>query len=73
MKSLFRDLPRRVRIVEVGPRDGLQNQPARIPVEIKADSSDITIDFEGRGKAVSGLPKKPGGGSSGGIFPGSTL
>ena len=28
-------LPRRVRIVEVGPRDGLQNEPAAIPTENK--------------------------------------
>jgi isopropylmalate/homocitrate/citramalate synthase len=29
------DLPRRVRIYEVGPRDGLQNEPRRVPTEAK--------------------------------------
>lgn len=35
----FRDdaLPPRVRIHEVGPRDGLQNEPSRVPVAIKAE------------------------------------
>jgi isopropylmalate/homocitrate/citramalate synthase len=28
-------LPRRVRMVEVGPRDGLQNEPAIVPTEVK--------------------------------------
>jgi hydroxymethylglutaryl-CoA lyase len=28
--------PRRVRVVEVGPRDGLQNEPAILPLEAKA-------------------------------------
>ncbi len=28
-------LPSRVRIVEVGPRDGLQNEPKTVPVEVK--------------------------------------
>jgi hydroxymethylglutaryl-CoA lyase len=30
-------LPSRVRIHEVGPRDGLQNEPAVVPVEVKAE------------------------------------
>ncbi len=30
-------LPARVRIYEVGPRDGLQNEPAIVPVETKAE------------------------------------
>src|SRR5207249_9606845 len=29
------DRPRQVRIVEVGPRDGLQNEAARIPTDVK--------------------------------------
>ena len=29
------DLPRAVRVVEVGPRDGLQNEPASVPAETK--------------------------------------
>ena len=29
--------PDRVRIVEVGPRDGLQNEPARIPTAVKVE------------------------------------
>ncbi|MCN9239342.1 hydroxymethylglutaryl-CoA lyase [Streptomyces sp. RY43-2] len=31
------DLPARVRIHEVGPRDGLQNEKRTVPVEVKAD------------------------------------
>ena len=30
-------LPRKVRIVEVGPRDGLQNEASRVPTEIKIE------------------------------------
>jgi hydroxymethylglutaryl-CoA lyase len=33
----MKDLPRAVRIVEVGPRDGLQNQPRTLGVEQKAE------------------------------------
>jgi hydroxymethylglutaryl-CoA lyase len=29
------ELPRRVRMVEVGPRDGLQNESATVPTEVK--------------------------------------
>jgi hydroxymethylglutaryl-CoA lyase len=32
--------PRRVRIVEVGPRDGLQNEAARIPTDVKVGFVD---------------------------------
>ncbi len=28
-------LPRRVKVVEVGPRDGLQNEPGRVPASVK--------------------------------------
>ena len=31
------DLPARVTIYEVGPRDGLQNESALIPVEVKEE------------------------------------
>jgi hydroxymethylglutaryl-CoA lyase len=31
------DVPRRVRVVEVGPRDGLQNEPAILPVDDKVE------------------------------------
>src|SRR5216683_3342476 len=34
------DHPRRVRIVEVGPRDGLQNEAARIPTDVKVGFVD---------------------------------
>src|SRR5258708_4782315 len=34
------DLPRQVRIVEVGPRDGLQNEAARIPTDVKVGFVD---------------------------------
>ena len=29
------DLPKRAKIVEVGPRDGLQNEPEIVPTEVK--------------------------------------
>jgi hydroxymethylglutaryl-CoA lyase len=41
-------LPARVRVVEVGPRDGLQNEPALVPAEVK-------IEFIER-LAAAGLP-----------------
>ena len=31
------NLPRQVKIVEVGPRDGLQNEKASVPAEIKIE------------------------------------
>ena len=34
------NLPRRVRMVEVGPRDGLQNEPVTVPTEIKVGLID---------------------------------
>jgi hydroxymethylglutaryl-CoA lyase len=37
-------LPRRVQIVEVGPRDGLQNEPARIPTADKIAFVDRLAD-----------------------------
>jgi hydroxymethylglutaryl-CoA lyase len=33
--------PRQVRIVEVGPRDGLQNEPAHIPADVKVHYVDL--------------------------------
>lgn len=36
--------PRQVRIVEVGPRDGLQNEPAHIPTEAKVAYVDLLSD-----------------------------
>ena len=37
-------LPDRVRICEVGPRDGLQNEPAVLPVEVKAEFVARLVD-----------------------------
>ncbi|MGN6574429.1 MAG: hydroxymethylglutaryl-CoA lyase, partial [Nocardioides sp.] len=37
-------LPQRVRIYEVGPRDGLQNEKAVIPVETKAEFIHRLVD-----------------------------
>jgi hydroxymethylglutaryl-CoA lyase len=37
-------LPRKVRIVEVGPRDGLQNEPASVPAEVKIELIDRLAD-----------------------------
>ena len=37
-------LPPRVRMVEVGPRDGLQNEPAMVPVDVKVALIDRLAD-----------------------------
>ncbi|HTK67259.1 MAG TPA: hydroxymethylglutaryl-CoA lyase [Pseudonocardia sp.] len=37
-------LPRRVTICEVGPRDGLQNEPTVLPVEVKAEFVERLVD-----------------------------
>ena len=34
---MFEKLPKRVTITEVGPRDGLQNEPEWVPTEVKAE------------------------------------
>jgi isopropylmalate/homocitrate/citramalate synthase len=36
--------PKKVRIIEVGPRDGLQNEPARIPTDVKIRFVDLLTD-----------------------------
>jgi isopropylmalate/homocitrate/citramalate synthase len=38
------ELPERVRIVEVGPRDGLQNEPRRVPTEAKIELVNDLVD-----------------------------
>jgi hydroxymethylglutaryl-CoA lyase len=40
----MKDLPSRARIVEVGPRDGLQNEAARIPADQKVAFVDLLSD-----------------------------
>lgn len=30
-------MPTEVKIIEVGPRDGLQNEPVNVPTEVKID------------------------------------
>src|SRR5712691_5816854 len=37
------DRPRKVRILEVGPRDGLQNEAARIPTDVKVGFVDRAL------------------------------
>ena len=37
-------LPKRVRLVDVGPRDGLQNEPAIVPTDIKVRLIDLLAD-----------------------------
>jgi hydroxymethylglutaryl-CoA lyase len=37
-------LPRRVRLVEVGPRDGLQNEKAYVPTDVKVTLIDMLSD-----------------------------
>jgi hydroxymethylglutaryl-CoA lyase len=44
MAQLFRSLPRRVTVVEVGPRDGLQNEAAVIPTATKIAFIDALSD-----------------------------
>lgn len=48
MAEILRGIPRRVKIVEVGPRDGLQNEPSLVPLEVKLELI--------RGLAAAGLP-----------------
>jgi hydroxymethylglutaryl-CoA lyase len=38
------NLPRRVRMIEVGPRDGLQNEQAMVPTEVKVGLIDRLTD-----------------------------
>ncbi len=38
------DLPRAVRLVEVGPRDGLQNEQASVPTDVKVALIDMLTD-----------------------------
>jgi hydroxymethylglutaryl-CoA lyase len=39
-----RELPRAVRLVEVGPRDGLQNEKAMVPTDVKVTLIDLLTD-----------------------------
>ena len=38
--------PERVKIVEVGPRDGLQNESSTVPAEIKVQLVEMLADAE---------------------------
>src|SRR5574339_186660 len=38
------NLPRKVKIVEVGPRDGLQNEPKNVPAAVKIELIDRLSD-----------------------------
>ncbi|MBT8437914.1 MAG: hydroxymethylglutaryl-CoA lyase, partial [Gammaproteobacteria bacterium] len=38
------NIPERVKIVEVGPRDGLQNESETVPVEIKVKLIEMLVD-----------------------------
>ena len=42
--SLFEKLPRRVTVVEVGPRDGLQNEAATLPAQVKTRFVELLAD-----------------------------
>jgi len=44
MSHLFQKLPRRVTIVEVGPRDGLQNEKSVVPTDVKVQFIDALSD-----------------------------
>ncbi len=41
---MFQQLPRTVRVVEVGPRDGLQNEPTSVPTEVKVRFIEMLAD-----------------------------
>ncbi len=41
---MFQNLPRLVRVVEVGARDGLQNEPTPVPTEIKVRFIEMLAD-----------------------------
>ena len=38
------NLPKRVKLVDVGPRDGLQNEPGVVPTEVKIQLIDLLSD-----------------------------
>ena len=38
------DIPKRVRLVDVGPRDGLQNEQAIVPTGVKVALIDLLSD-----------------------------
>jgi hydroxymethylglutaryl-CoA lyase len=44
MAHIFASLPKRVTVVEVGPRDGLQNEHATIPTDVKVRFIDALSD-----------------------------
>jgi len=44
MNPALVDLPRAVRLVEVGPRDGLQNEKAMVPTDVKVALIDMLTD-----------------------------
>lgn len=44
MSHLFSHLPGKVKIVEVGPRDGLQNEPITLPTEVKLEYIELLAD-----------------------------
>jgi hydroxymethylglutaryl-CoA lyase len=44
MTTRERDLPPAVRLVEVGPRDGLQNEQAMVPTDVKVTLIDMLTD-----------------------------
>jgi hypothetical protein len=43
-RQMSMELPKRVKIVEVGPRDGLQNEPEIVPAEVKVGLIDRLTD-----------------------------
>ena len=53
----FANLPKRVKIVEVGPRDGLQNEKQNIPTDVKVELinrlSDAGLKYVEAGAFVS--------------------
>jgi hypothetical protein len=44
LKRGFASFPEFVKIVEVGPRDGLQNEPSIVPTEVKVELIDMLSD-----------------------------
>ena len=59
-REALTDVPERVTIYEVGPRDGLQNEKTLVPVEVKAEFIlDSTPSRPRLSCRPSGFPSSP--------------
>lgn len=44
LSNVSKTLPKSVKIVEVGPRDGLQNEKTQVPTEVKVKMVELLVD-----------------------------